>query len=68
MKLPSCVTYRIQDKLTFSGVLTIVFIALKVTNCIDWPWLYVLIPTWGKWVVEFMIGIFIDMFNEDGEP
>lgn len=28
----------------FFGLLTIVFITLKLTNVIDWPWLWVLAP------------------------
>lgn len=30
--------------ITFSGVLTILFIALKLTNKIDWDWFWVLSP------------------------
>jgi hypothetical protein len=31
----------------FWGLLTILFIALKLTNVIDWPWIWVLAPVWG---------------------
>jgi hypothetical protein len=30
----------------FVGLLTILFIALKLTNYIDWSWLWVLSPVW----------------------
>lgn len=30
----------------FSGLLTIVFIVLKLTNVINWSWLWVLSPLW----------------------
>lgn len=30
----------------FGGLLTILFIGLKLTGYIDWPWLWVLAPTW----------------------
>ena len=30
----------------FSGLLTIVFITLKLTNYIDWSWWWVLSPLW----------------------
>lgn len=30
----------------FSGALTILFVALKLTGHINWPWLWVLAPTW----------------------
>jgi hypothetical protein len=32
--------------ISFSGLLTIVFIALKLTHYIDWPWWWVLSPLW----------------------
>ena len=31
----------------FFGLLTIVFIACKLTGFIDWPWWLVLSPIWG---------------------
>lgn len=31
----------------FFGLLTILFIALKLTNYITWPWWLVLAPLWG---------------------
>lgn len=30
----------------FTGLLAIVFITLKLTHVIDWPWLWVLAPLW----------------------
>jgi hypothetical protein len=30
----------------FAGLLTIVFITLKLTNYIDWSWWWVLAPLW----------------------
>jgi len=33
-------------KLTFNGLLTIVFVTLKVTNAINWSWWWVLCPLW----------------------
>lgn len=30
----------------FTGLLTILFIALKLTGVITWPWLWVLSPIW----------------------
>ena len=37
----------------FSGLLTVVFIALKLTGNITWPWVWVLSPLW----ISFMLGI-----------
>ena len=39
----------------FTGLLTILFIALKLTDYIDWPWIWVLSPLW----ISFVIGIII---------
>lgn len=33
-------------KLDFLGILTIVFIVLKLTDYIDWTWWWVLSPLW----------------------
>lgn len=30
----------------FFGLLTVLFIALKLTGTIGWPWLWVLAPLW----------------------
>lgn len=32
--------------LGLAGVLTIIFVVLKLTNNINWPWLWVLSPLW----------------------
>ena len=39
----------------FSGLLTIVFIVLKLTGHIDWSWWLVLAPAW----VSFIVGVLI---------
>jgi len=41
----------------FFGLLTIVFITLKLTHYIDWSWLWVLSPLWGSFL--FLIGLFL---------
>jgi len=33
--------------ISFLGLLTILFIGLKLTNYIDWSWWWVLAPIWG---------------------
>lgn len=38
----------------FAGLLTIVFIILKLTHVIDWSWVWVLAPAWislGLWLI-----------------
>ena len=39
----------------FSGLLAILFIALKLTGYITWSWLWVLAPIW----IPFIIVVFI---------
>jgi predicted tellurium resistance membrane protein TerC len=39
----------------FIGLLTILFIGLKLTNHIDWSWLWVLSPLWISGLIVFII-------------
>ena len=39
----------------FSGLLTIVFIVLKLTNVINWSWLWVLSPLWISFILSIII-------------
>lgn len=39
----------------FVGLLTILFIGLKLTNYIDWPWIWVLSPIWIAALLGFII-------------
>lgn len=45
----------------FTGLLTIVFIALKLIGIINWSWIWVLCPLWIDIVltVLLLIGLFI---------
>lgn len=43
--------------ITFMGMLGILFIALKLTNCVDWPWWVVLAPIWGP--VALLLVVFL---------
>ena len=38
-------------KIGFLGLLTLVFIVLKLTHYIDYPWVWVLSPLWLGWLV-----------------
>lgn len=40
---------------SFTGLLTIVFIALKLTGYIDWDWIWVLAPTWISILLSIII-------------
>jgi len=39
----------------FAGLLTIVFIVLKLTKVINWSWIWVLSPLW----ISFIIGVIL---------
>jgi hypothetical protein len=44
----------------FFGVLTIVFITLKLLGYIDWSWLWVLSPAWGGCLIVLgILGLFL---------
>ena len=43
----------------FCGLLTIVFIVLKLTNVISWSWLWVLAPLWIPAVIVVIVLVII---------
>ena len=47
--------------ISFAGLLTILFIGLKLTNYIDWSWWWVLSPLWISMlmVISFFIVAFL---------
>jgi len=42
-------------KISFIGLITLIFIVLKVTNYIDWPWWWVFSPLWGSVLLMFIL-------------
>lgn len=42
---------------SFLGLLTLVFITLKLIGVIDWAWWQVLLPLWGPLALVIGIGI-----------
>lgn len=47
----------------FLGLLTLLFITLKLTGVIGWSWVWVLAPLWGVVVLGFVIlVIFIALY------
>lgn len=58
------VTYTMGS--SFSGLLTLIFIVLKLLKVIDWSWLWVLAPLWISVgfailivIIVFVIGLFL---------
>jgi hypothetical protein len=48
----------------FTGILTIVFIVLKLTKVIAWSWLWVLSPIWISFVLLFILGVICAIISE----
>lgn len=46
--------------LSFTQILILIFIVLKLTNCITWGWLWVLSPLWIP--VAFILGLIVVAF------
>lgn len=47
----------------FCGLLTIVFIVLKLTNYIDWSWWWVLSPLWIPFIIVIVIVLLISALS-----
>lgn len=43
----------------FFGLLAILFIALKLTGYITWPWVWVLAPIWGGFAIFLVLLTFL---------
>lgn len=43
----------------FFGLLTIVFIVLKLTRVIDWSWWWVTAPAWGSAAVILIMAVVV---------
>jgi hypothetical protein len=48
----------------FFGLLTIVFVALKLTDYISWSWWLVLLPAYGGLVILFVLFILLALFGQ----
>lgn len=47
----------------FCGLLTIVFIVLKLIGVIEWSWLWVLAPSWIPLAIVLIILLIIALFK-----
>lgn len=48
----------------FVGLLTIVFIVLKLTSVIKWSWIWVLSPLWISLIVIILLGLLLSFWLE----
>lgn len=61
MSNESKITVRSTGGITFTGLLQITFIILKLCGVIDWSWFWVLSPLWGS-IALAIIAIIIVVF------
>lgn len=47
----------------FTGVLTAVFIALKLAKVINWSWVWVLSPIWISILLAIAIAVFLYIWD-----
>lgn len=52
-----------QSGVGFTGLLTLIFITLKLTGYITWSWVWVLSPIWITFLIVFILSIFIVCFK-----
>lgn len=53
-----------SDGISFCGVLTVLFIALKLTGFIKWSWLWVLSPLWISVILYILlVAVIIKLFK-----
>lgn len=50
---------KVSSGIGFSGLLTIVFIVLKLCGVISWKWIWVLAPMWISIAVVFLVAILL---------
>lgn len=48
-------TIKTSGGISFAGLLTIVFIVLKLTGVISWSWVWVLAPIWISTIVGIIL-------------
>ena len=52
-----------QSGIGFPGLLTLIFITLKLTGYITWSWVRVLSPLWITFLIVFILSVFIVCFK-----
>ena len=48
----------------FTGILTIVFIVLKLTRVITWGWIWVLSPIWVELFIILVVAFFLEILHD----
>lgn len=50
---------NVRGGIGFTGLLTIVFIVLKLTDIINWSWLWVLSPLWISLALILLVNVIV---------
>lgn len=53
---------NVSTGVSFTGVLTIVFVVLKLVGVINWSWIWVLSPIWISWIIGIIILIIVTIW------
>jgi hypothetical protein len=56
---------KAEGGITFGGLLTVVFIGLKLSKVINWSWWWVLSPIWLPIILGLIIATVIVVFKLD---
>lgn len=59
VKTSAVATATSSGSIGFSGILTIVFIVLKLTGVISWSWVWVLSPIWISILLTIIICVIL---------
>lgn len=51
--------------ISFMGMLTILFIGLKLTNYVDWSWWWVLSPIWLGFLLAVFAGLLVVLIQKN---
>ena len=51
------ITHHHSGGIGFAGLLTVLFIGLKLAGVIEWSWVWVLAPLWGGFAIVMAIVI-----------
>jgi len=54
-----------SSAISFMGMLTILFIALKLTNYVDWSWWWVLSPIWLGFLLAVFAGLLVVLIEKN---
>ena len=55
--------YNTISSVSYTGVLTLIFVVLKLCNVIDWSWWWVLCPIWISFALLFLFNIILGIIS-----